>query len=94
MFEALIATSSKKLSSPDPLNYVLAVARQLWKTELQATLTKDADELRLERGKRRISEENAELADVITSKIELDDFERDVVFTKTKSGIKLQLYKE
>jgi hypothetical protein len=65
MFEALIATSSRKLSSPDPLSYVLAVARQIWKDELQTALTKDADELRLERGKRRILEGNAELAERI-----------------------------
>ena len=65
MFEALIATSIQKLKTPDPLSYVLAVARQLWKEELQDSLAKDADELRLERAKRRISEGNAELADRI-----------------------------
>jgi hypothetical protein len=62
MFEALIATSIQKLKTPDPLSYVLAVARQLWKEELQNSLEKDADELRLDRAKRRISEGNAELA--------------------------------
>lgn len=65
MFEALIATSVQKLSSPDPLNYVLAVARGIWKETLQESLTKDADELRLERAKRRIIEGNAELAEKI-----------------------------
>jgi hypothetical protein len=65
MFEAIIATSIQKLKTPDPLSYVLAVARQLWKEELQNSLTQDADELRLERAKRRISEGNAELADRI-----------------------------
>ena len=65
MFEAIIATSIQKLKTPDPLSYVLAVARQLWKEELQDSLAKDADELRLERAKRRISEGNAELADRI-----------------------------
>lgn len=65
MFEALIATSSQKLSSPNPLNYVLAVARKMWKEELQETLQKDKDELRLERAKRRILAGNAELAEKI-----------------------------
>lgn len=65
MFEAIITTSTKKLSSPDPQNYVIAVARQLWKEALQEALEKDADELRLERAKRRVESDNAELAQKI-----------------------------
>lgn len=72
MFEAVIATSVQKLSSPDPLNYVLAVARGIWKEALQEALTKDADELRLERAKRKISEGNADLAEKIEKARRMD----------------------
>jgi hypothetical protein len=64
MFEAVIVTASKKLSS-DPLNYVLAVARQLWKDSLKEELTKDQDELRLERARRHVKEDNERLAEKI-----------------------------
>lgn len=65
IFEAVIVTASKKLSSPDQLNYVLAVARQLWKDVLQQSLTKDQDEIRLERAKRHVQEDNEKLAQKI-----------------------------
>jgi hypothetical protein len=64
MFEAVIVTASKKLSS-DPLNYVLAVARQLWKDSLKEELAKDQDELRLERARRHVKEDNDRLAEKI-----------------------------
>jgi hypothetical protein len=62
MFEAIVTTSTKKLNSEDPIAYVLAVARQLWKESLEAELSKSKEELRLERAIRRVSEDNAELA--------------------------------
>ena len=65
IFEAIIVTASKKLSSPEQLNYVLAVARQLWKDVLQQSLTKDQDEIRLERAKRHVQEDNERLAEKI-----------------------------
>ena len=65
MFEAVIITSSKNLSSPDPTNYVLAVARQLWKDTLKEELIKEQDELRLERARRHVQEDNTKLADRI-----------------------------
>ena len=67
IFEAIIVTASKKLSSPEQLNYVLAVARQLWKDVLQQSLTKDQDEIRLERAKRHVQEDNERLAKKIES---------------------------
>lgn len=66
MFEAMLITSQQKLSShSNKLAYVLTVARNLWKEDLQNALEKDELELRLERAKNRVSGENADLAEKI-----------------------------
>jgi hypothetical protein len=65
MFEALMATSSQNLSSPNPLSYVLAVARSIWKERLEEALQKDQNELQIERAKKRVAADSAELAERI-----------------------------
>ncbi len=65
MFEALVATSSQNLSSPNPLSYVLAVARAIWKERLEEAIHKEADELQRERAKKRVAKDSAELAERI-----------------------------
>ncbi len=65
MFEALVATSSQNLSSPNPLSYVLAVARAIWKERLEEDLHKEAEELQRERAKKRVAADSAELAERI-----------------------------
>lgn len=65
MFEALVVTSLKKLNSPDPLNYVLAVAQQKWKEALQQDVAEQRTSLQVERSIRKVREDNERLAEKI-----------------------------
>lgn len=65
VFEAIIATSTRKLDSGDPLNYVLAVARNIWKETLEEALIKDEESVKLERSIRVVKEDNVKLAERI-----------------------------
>jgi len=65
VFEAIIVTSLKSNIGRDPLNYVIAVARSMWKEQLQSDLTREKDAIRRERSKQRVQDANMELAEKI-----------------------------
>lgn len=65
MLEAVIVTSNNKVDPSGTMKYLLAVARNLWKEELASDLAKEQSEIRLERMKRTVMEDNSSLAERI-----------------------------
>lgn len=66
MLEAMLATADKKLATAESnMQYMLAVARQLWRDEMSEQLDKSRDEIRAERARQAVSDENRRLSDLM-----------------------------
>jgi len=67
MFEALLVSSGKDINTREgsALPYILAVAKNLWKESIRAELESEKSEIRMERARRIVKEDNAHLAGMI-----------------------------
>ena len=65
MFEALLATADKKIQPKEVMNYALAVARKIWRDGMRQELEKSRDDMRIERAKKAVIEENQRLSNLM-----------------------------